>query len=68
MSCTALRLVPENGGVVSSDKEGEADFHSILCVSLQRAARKIPSGLPASWEATVSRSVVFALLQSSNTF
>lgn len=66
MSGAALRLVPENGGVASSDKEGEADFHSVLCLSLQRAAGEVPPGLPAAWKTTVSRSLLFAPLQSSN--
>lgn len=66
MPGAALRLVPENGGVTSSDKEGEADFHSVLYLSLQRAAGEVPPGLPASWKTTVSRSLLFALLQLSN--
>lgn len=72
MSCATLRLVPENGRVACSDKEGEADLHPVLCLGLQRAAGEVPPGLPASWETAVSSSLVALLssnpsLQSVNT-
>lgn len=45
----------ENGGAADQDKKREADFHSLLCFSLQRSARKVLTRLSASWQTPVSR-------------
>ncbi|TNM85155.1 hypothetical protein fugu_009333 [Takifugu bimaculatus] len=40
----------EDGGAAGQDEAREAHFHSLLCFSLQRSARKVPARLSASWE------------------
>lgn len=49
-----LSLV-ENGGAAGQDEEREADFHSLLCLSLQGSAGEVLTWLPASRETTVNR-------------
>lgn len=44
----------ENGGASGQDEKREADFHSLLRLSLQRAAREVLTGLSASWQTPVS--------------
>lgn len=57
-SGAVLSLV-EDGGAAGQDEAREADFHSLLCFSLQRSARKVLAWLSASWKTTVS--IIFNL-------
>lgn len=50
-----LSSLVENGGAAGQDEKREADFYSLLCLSLQRSAREVLTGLSASWQTPVSR-------------